>query len=170
MLGTILFGASVLAVSAQTAGGESGAGQSAITNQEAPDDGDLGPPWEREGFQCAPDPDDPNGRGGPSWLCAHGGLLIAGADASDHPGKGHGRGLGGGALGLTAGGHPGNGAPNWMRDDFTCNAGDDGGHGGPPWECGGGAGALSAGGVEKGPAWMRSQHPGRGRGPGGDGD
>jgi hypothetical protein len=169
MLGTILFGASVLAVSAQTAGGDSGAGQSAITNQQAPDDGDLGPPWEREGFQCAPDADDPNGRGGPSWLCDHGGVLLAGADASDHPGKGRGRGQGGGVLGFTAGVHPGNGTPNWMRSD-ECNASDDGGRGGPPWKCGGdGVSALGVDGVEKGPAWMRSEHPGRGHGRGGDG-
>ena len=151
MLGTILLGVSVLAVSAQTHGG------------------DTGPPWERDN-PCSTDPDDPDGRGGPSWLCGPGGVSLAGVDASDHPGRGGGGGQGGGVLGFTAGVHPGNGTPNWMSGE--CNASDDGGHGGPPWVCGGGVGALGVGGVggvEKGPAWMRSEHPGEGHGPGGAG-
>ena len=161
-LGAVLFGASVLVVSAQHDGGDSG--QDAITSQEAEDNG--GPPWERE-HPCAPAPADPNGRGGPSWLCDHGGVLIQGTGIGDHPGNG--RGQGRGVLGLMAGEHPGNGTPNWMRGDFVCNAGDeDGARGGPPWVCGDEVGTLGTGGVEKGPAWLRSEHPGRGHGRSGD--
>ena len=54
------------------------------------------------------------------------------------------------------------------------NAGDgSNGRGGPPWKCdhaGDGFGTLGVDGFEKGPAWMRSEHPGQGHGPGDDGD
>ena len=168
VLGTILFGASVLAVSAQTVGNDAGTGQSAVTNQEAADHNDNGPPWERDD-PCSPDAGDPDGRGGPPWLCDHGGVQLQ--SAGDQPCRGRGRSVG--ALGFTIGQPPGNGIPNWMRSDFACNGGDeDGGRGGPPWVCGDdGVETLDAGsGITKGPAWLRATHPGRGHGPGGDAD
>ena len=169
MLGTILLGASVLAVSAQTAGGDSGAGQGTVTNQEVDDDGGLGPRWTRDN-PCNTSDDDPDGRGGPSWLCDHGGTLIEGAAASNHPGQGRGQG-GGGVFGFTTDGHPGNGTPRWMTEGFKYDGDEDGGRGGPAWACGdGGLGTLDAGGGENGPAWMRLVHPGQGHGAGGDGD
>ena len=106
VLGTILFGASVLAVSAQTVGNDAGTGQSAVTNQEAADHNDNGPPWERDD-PCSPDAGDPDGRGGPPWLCDHGGVQLQ--SAGDQPGRGRGRSVG--ALGFTIGQPPGNGIP-----------------------------------------------------------
>ena len=101
VLGTILFGASVLAVSAQTVGNDAGTGQSAVTNQEAADHNDNGPPWERDD-PCSPDAGDPDGRGGPPWVCGDDGVetLDAGSGITKgpawlratHPGRGHGPG------------------------------------------------------------------------------
>ncbi len=155
LAGLLVLVGSIAVVSAQTGGDDPGPADQGVTAQGGPEnDGDHGPPWTRANFPC--NTDDPNGRGGPPSLCGKGGVALEGGDLPPGQAKKL------GDVGITAGppsGFPGHGrGPAWARAEFTCNASDDGGHGGPPWRCGGvGAQAQGQGqGVgPRGPAWLR---------------
>jgi hypothetical protein len=99
----------------------------------------LGPRWARPGFTCAPDPEDPEGRGGPPWVCGPGGVTLSGDPLElweAHRG------------------------PRWARPGFQCasDPADPEGRGGPPWVCGPGGTQVGASGLGD------SSGPGGGKG------
>ena len=144
IVGLLVLGGSVAAVSAQTGGG----GEPAI-------DKPGGPSWEQDGFECLPDPADPEDHGGPPWVCGGGAAKFEGL--SGPPGLAGKPGPTAGHPGPQFEGHPGRGeGPAWTREDFACGTSDDGGRGGPPWVCSDpSTSALHGASGAKGPAWLR---------------
>ena len=56
-----------------------------LAGDEQPQDAEqTGPAWMRSDFECTPDPDEPESRGGPPWVCGPGG--VAATADNGHPG------------------------------------------------------------------------------------